>query len=93
MEYLDFFNRPISIGDIVICKYVSAGTAHITIGTVVNFTPKKVKVTTKVNHGDSYFDKVSANIKYRNEYKDAKQCIIANDLMSTVRDIHPEYFL
>jgi hypothetical protein len=42
---LDFFGRPISIGDNVICRYVTCSTAYVTIGTVTDFTPKKVKLT------------------------------------------------
>ena len=92
MEYLDFFNRPISIGDTVVCKYLAAGsgTAHITIGTVTGFTPQKVKVCTLVNNGSKSFFDLNG---HRDEHKAASECIIANDLLEQLREQYPENFL
>ena len=92
MNHLDFFDRPITIGDTVICKYLAAGsgTAHITIGTVTGFTPQKVKVHTLANSNAlSFFDLAT----HRDEYKTASECIIANDLMANLQEQYPENFL
>jgi hypothetical protein len=91
LEYLDFFNRPISVGDTVICRYITSSSAHITTGTVTGFTPQKVKVKTRVNLGNGYFN--DTYTKNRDEHKDAQQCIIANDLMENIRNDYPENFL
>jgi len=92
LEYLDFFNRPISIGDTVVCKYLAAtsGTTRITIGTVTGFTPQKVKVYTLVNNGSKSFFDLRA---HRDEYKTANECIIVNNLMTNLQDQYPENFL
>jgi hypothetical protein len=87
---LDFFGRPISIGDNVICRYVTSSTAYITIGTVTDFTPKKVKVGCRISRGPTrYWDSTITRI----EYKDPQQCIIFNTELARIHTNFPELFI
>jgi hypothetical protein len=87
---LDFFGRPILIGDIVVCRYVTSSTAFISIGTVTGFTLKKVKVDCRISTGHfRYWDSTST----RTEYKNPQQCIIFNAELANMQTNHPELFI
>jgi hypothetical protein len=87
---LDFFGRPISVGDTVICRYVTSSTAYISIGKVTGFTPQKVKVDCRISRGHTrYWDSTST----RAEYKDPQQCIIFNTELANMQTNHPELFI
>jgi hypothetical protein len=87
---LDFFGRPISIGDTVICRYVTSSTAFLTVGTVTDFTPKKVKVDCRTSIGYTrYWDRPFT----RTEYKDPQQCIIFNTELTHIHTNFPELFV
>ena len=87
----DYFNRPISIGDTVICRYITASSANITIGKVTGFTTKKVKVDCRVNLNQDYF--TSQHNNARKELKDPYQCVIINTEFNNAIKSNPELFL